>query len=236
MKAVLHKEFKTLRQEKHMFIVYGIVLILWGILQPLAIWIPLAESSAVHNSGNYFFKNTNLITFSAFFLMISISYSNQSFMGEKIFMTLNTLLASPVKISSLIIGKWLASLIFVSLMAIFILSIQLLTYFTLATISGVPATFILPSISGVILPFVQIILIWGIACWCGTFTWLKFDTYQSANVTSFLITLPLLAIEYFAVKNNLPFLFTLPLLISLNICIGVITLAINNRDRLSQLT
>lgn len=236
MKSVLYKEFKTMKQQKQIIISYFIVLLLWGILQPISALVSLAGTSNIQNITNHFFYSTNFITFSAFFLMISVAQSNQTFLGEKSSQTLNTILATPVKIQSLIIGKWLSAVLFVSVMAVSIFTAQWVTYFFAVKGTKMFAPFIFPSFSEVCTAFLPLILLWGIACWYGAFLWLKFDNYQSANITSILLVLPLLVAEYFAVEYSLPVLLTGSVLVLVNVLLGLLAVAINHRDRLAQLS
>lgn len=236
MKAVLYKEFKTVLLGRQFFFIYGLVLLLWGILQPVAAFLSLADPDSPYNLTEHFFYSTNFITFSAFFLMISITQSTQSFIGERHSKTLNTLLAFPVKIRTLVVGKWLSIVLVVTAMAVSVFAVEWLVYGITIKAMKLDAPFVFPSLGECARSFLLLVLLWGVTSWYGAFAWLKFETYQAANMVAVLFILPLITAEYLAIEYAFPLVWVLSLLSLLVLCLGVTAIRCNHRDRLAQMS
>lgn len=235
MRAVLSKEFRMLFREKQIVFGYMVVLLLWGVLYPLGAWMNLEAGTGQKAWASGAFSAFNFVAFSAFFLMISITHSNQSFIGEKSSRTLNVILATPVRSCWLVSGKWLATLLMVAVLALGVYAIQWGTYAIVSRISGIQAVFMFPSASESTVALVQAVLFWSLAGWSGAFTWLRFDTLQSANVFCILGALPLCMAHYYTVEMGIPAWVVVSILLFLNALLAFLAVLINHRDRIAQL-
>ncbi len=167
--------------------------------------------------------------------MIGISFSTQIFIGEKVSHTLNSILSSPIKVAHIIYGKWLTSVLIITFFSLILFLLKwfvftiIIIFFPILTYDTVP---LFPGNFGY---YVQMVLISIIACWSGAFTWLFFETYQTANIFSLIFSMFLIAIEYMIIGNNISLYITIPALLFANLIIGIIAVKINNINRLSQL-
>lgn len=233
MKSILYKEFVTLNQEKPLVFIFAFMAVLWGILQPLI--------SVLSQSGEYVIRyslfETANFSLMLFFLMLCISYSNQSFLREKNAHTLNTLLAMPIRTQHLILGKTLAVLLLVGFSAGIIYLLQFLVYKILFLAVLEDSTLLIfPDRAELLQHIILMVLAWTIPCWSGSFCWLRFDSYQASNLTVIFSLLPIMAGGYFCVHYfYIPLFYICVLLAVLSLLLGVLSVKLNTRDRLTRL-
>jgi ABC-type Na+ efflux pump permease subunit len=232
--AVFYKEFKTIKHQKNLLIAYTAVLVIWGILQPVSTLLSLAAGNSFVDFKEFFFYKTNFLTFSAFFLTLSVTHSSQIFMGEKASRTLNLILATPIRIRSIILAKWLFAFCFVLVLSFLVFGMEYFTFLAVTRILNIPGQLVLPDLWSVFPLLFQFLLFWGVAMWYGAFAWLKFDTQQSSNLFSILFVIPMILIEYYILEHPIPFLYVATGLLLVNVILGASAVLMNHRDRLSR--
>ncbi len=223
---LLLRELRFARRERPVLIGYLIMLILMGVLQPIA---SLGEGNAPGP-----FAGTGIFTLSAFLLFLALGHSNQSFIVEKSSNILGTVLSCPIRIWQMIIAKWLFGWVLVIILALLILALQtgILFWGQTQVPGSAPWVF-----EGAIVARLAVMpLCWALAGWSGAYIWLKFDTFPSANISSLLVYLPIVAAQYLILEGLIPLWSAAAALVLLNLLAAFGAIRLNTRDRLAQLT